>query len=80
MLVTSGVLGEHLQCIWLTVFKFVQNNHFKDDQNMEVASHADVLWGSSRIPAPRTSAEMNSHFRLSANCLCLNRPISVDSL
>ena len=35
MLVTSGVLGEHLQCIWLTVLKFDLNNHFKDDQNME---------------------------------------------
>ena len=24
-----------------------------------IASHADVLWGSSHIPAPWTSAEMN---------------------
>ena len=45
-----------------------------------LASHADVLGGSSRVPAPRTSAETNSHFRSSANYLCLNRPISIDSL
>ena len=44
-----------------------------------VASHAEVLRGSSRVPAPRTSAETNSHFRSSANCLCLNRPIRIDS-
>ena len=30
-----------------------------------IASHADVLRGSSRVPAPRTSAETNSHFRSS---------------
>ena len=45
-----------------------------------LASHADVLRGSSRVPAQRTSAETNNHFRSSANCLCLNRPISIDSL
>ena len=27
-----------------------------------LASHADVLKGSSRVPAPRTSAELNEKF------------------
>ena len=29
---------------------------------LNVASHADVLRGSSRVPAPRTSAEMKDKF------------------
>ena len=31
--------------------------------NKNIASHTDVLRGSSCVPAPRTSAETNSHFR-----------------
>ena len=35
-----------------------------------LASHVDVLGGSSSVPAPPTSAETNSHFRFLAVFFC----------
>ena len=37
-------------------------NHPSNDTTLTVASHADVLRGSSRVPAPRTSAELKDKF------------------
>ena len=37
-------------------------NHPSNDTTLTVASHADVLRGSSRVPTPRTSAELKDKF------------------
>ena len=37
--------------------------HFAAHHDGNVASHADILRGSSHVPAPRTSASTRTHFR-----------------